>query len=254
MRQLSSYVPPADLSISLTGPASPLAVGSVGWAGVTVTNLGPGTATNVIFNYTLPDDSAADGAGLVFQAANLPNGCALTSGVRRLTCNLGLMHANAPVSISIPIQTLSRGGFVHSVALRAGPDQTDPVGANNAASGLLAVTPPSGCGPASPAASVIAQVVGTNELRVIVTAGSGSIGQLVFTPDPLHVPNPNALVSLPGRPPTQMPPARFSPDSRLYSFSFDLHHQVGGATTLPFLIRDDCRDTQKFVGGGAASF
>jgi uncharacterized repeat protein (TIGR01451 family) len=124
----------ADLAIAKSGPSQASAASSISF-NITVTNLGPSTATNVVVTDPVP-------AGLSFNSTSAP-----CSG---FPCNLGTMAAGASITItatySIPSQT---SGTVTNTATVSG-SVSDPNSANNSASASVLVTPLVTCPASAP--------------------------------------------------------------------------------------------------------
>jgi uncharacterized repeat protein (TIGR01451 family) len=177
--------PAADLSVAKTDSPDPVSTGAALTYAITVTNVGPDTATNVVVTDTLP-------SGVAFVSAQTTQGnCTVSGNKRKVTCKLGTIPLTAtPVYVpggpnytpgggTITINALApaKPGAITNTATVAG-SQKDPKKGNNSAKAttrvLAPVTPT--CG--GRAASVIGTpgedvLTGTAGNDVILALASG---------------------------------------------------------------------------------
>jgi uncharacterized repeat protein (TIGR01451 family) len=128
--------PVVDLAVGLTVPAS-LNVGSALTNNISITNLGPDTATGVVLTNTLP-------AGVQFVSASLSQGNLAGAGGGLVTCNLGSLAAGGSANVII-VTTPSVGGSLTN-AVNVAADEEDLMPANNSAQATTtvnALVPPS---------------------------------------------------------------------------------------------------------------
>jgi uncharacterized repeat protein (TIGR01451 family) len=108
----------ADLEISKADSPDPVTVGDNLTYTITVTNLGPDAATNVVVTDTLP-------SGVTFVSAS--PGCVHSAGV--VTCNLGNIPAGGFVTITIVVTVTAPGTISNTATVTS--DTLDPKTANN---------------------------------------------------------------------------------------------------------------------------
>ncbi len=111
----------ADLAIGMVDAPNPVQVGNNVTYTITVTNLGPATATNVIVTNVLP-------AGTVFVSAS---GSHSTNG-GVVTLNLGTLASGAISTASIVVQAAAAGTITDNAGVGSGV--SDPLKGNNTAS------------------------------------------------------------------------------------------------------------------------
>jgi uncharacterized repeat protein (TIGR01451 family) len=110
--------PSANLSITKSGSPNPVIVNQQLTYTVTVTNIGPDSATNVVVTDTLP-------AGAIFGSATPDQGsCNEALGV--VTCNLGTITAGNSVIITIIITPTVVGTASNNVTVVSDVDDPDP--------------------------------------------------------------------------------------------------------------------------------
>ena len=121
-------LPVADVGIGQTASASPVVQGSNLVYTVTVTNVGPGTALNVVISDPLP-------AGLSYVSSS-------SGGVvgGTFTASLGNLAAGANSTITITNRAVSLGAVTNTVAVATG--STDSNSGNNSASVSTAIRAP----------------------------------------------------------------------------------------------------------------
>ncbi|HEX7136737.1 MAG TPA: DUF11 domain-containing protein, partial [Vicinamibacterales bacterium] len=126
--------PNADLRIAKTGPAQATSAGFVTFH-ISVTNLGPNSATNVVINDSTP-------SGLSFDSTSAP-----CSG---FPCTISSMAPGATVTFDatygIPAQT--QGTVINTANVSS--STTDPVASNNTSSATVVVTPHVTCPAGAP--------------------------------------------------------------------------------------------------------
>jgi uncharacterized repeat protein (TIGR01451 family) len=103
----------ADLEISKADSPDPVTVGDNLTYTITVTNLGPDAATNVVVTDTLP-------SGVTFVSAS--PGCVHSAGV--VTCNLGNIPAGDSVTITIVVTVTAPGTISNTATVTS--DTLDP--------------------------------------------------------------------------------------------------------------------------------
>jgi uncharacterized repeat protein (TIGR01451 family) len=130
----SSYVcctPSTDLGVSLTASPDPVLAGQPLTYVLTVTNLGPASASSVTLTDALP-------AGLTFVSAS--RGCVNLGG--EVVCNLGILFSGGASNFTVVV-TPAAGGLITNV-LTVTSSAPDPDPANNVAAIVTAVdVPPS---------------------------------------------------------------------------------------------------------------
>ncbi len=124
--------PSADLAVTLTDLPDPVVIGSNWTYFVTVTNLGPNTASGTVLNVTLP-------AGLALVSTNTTQGTLARSG-NTITGNLGTLNVGAGSLVTIVVNAAISN--VYNATATATAAQTDLNPANNTASASTIVAPP----------------------------------------------------------------------------------------------------------------
>jgi len=120
----------ADLSIAKTGPASVGFAANITYT-ITVSNLGPLTASNVTVTDPIP-------AGTTFvSASSSQGGC---SGTTIVTCNLGAIANGGSATITLVVQAPNGPSSLTNTASVTNTPEPDPVATNNAASAPTQVT------------------------------------------------------------------------------------------------------------------
>lgn len=115
----------ADLSVTKSASADPVAVRSALTYTLTATNLGPQQATGVTLTDTLP-------AGVALRSITTTSGhCSVAAGT--VTCLLGSLASGTSATVTIKVTTpVSPGPIVNEAGIAA--QQTDPDPANNSVS------------------------------------------------------------------------------------------------------------------------
>ncbi|HLA77452.1 MAG TPA: DUF11 domain-containing protein, partial [Vicinamibacteria bacterium] len=121
---------PADLAITKTDSVDPIAVSQNTTYTITVTNNGPGGATNVAMTDPLP-------AGMGYVSATPSQGSC--SGTSTVTCDLGTIASGGSATVSIVVTGAVTG--THSNTATVAATETDPNSANNSATETTTVTP-----------------------------------------------------------------------------------------------------------------
>jgi len=116
--------PTADLAIGLSDSPNPLSLGGYLTYTITVSNLGPATATGVIAVDTLPP-------AVNFISASPADSYTVAGGIVTFT-NLGDLGSGALTSVIIVAQPTAAGTIIDSASCRSGV--IDPLKANNSAS------------------------------------------------------------------------------------------------------------------------
>jgi uncharacterized repeat protein (TIGR01451 family) len=118
----------ADLSVMMVDAPNPVIVGSPLSYTVTVTNLGPGSATGVALSDVLP-------AGVTFGSATAP--CSAPVG-GTVACNLGVLASGGSATVVIVVTPNAAGAITNTASVSAGG--VDPNTANNTAARGTTVT------------------------------------------------------------------------------------------------------------------
>lgn len=120
--------PAADLALAMTDTPDPVVKRTALTYTVTVTNGGPGAASEVVLTDALP-------AGAVFVSASTTQGSCARGGKGKaggaLTCDLGSLAAGAAASVTIMVEPPKAGTLSNTAAVSAA--QPDPDRANNSA-------------------------------------------------------------------------------------------------------------------------
>jgi uncharacterized repeat protein (TIGR01451 family) len=118
----------ADLSITKTAPASVAPNGQISYT-ITVTNGGPGPATNTTVTDILP-------AGVTFATATPSQGSC--SGTTTVTCTLGTLANGGTATIALVVDvTANTGPIVNTATVDS--DETDPTPANASATATVTI-------------------------------------------------------------------------------------------------------------------
>jgi uncharacterized repeat protein (TIGR01451 family) len=118
-------VPPtADLALTLTDSADPVAFGAPFNYVITAQNLGPNSATGVVISDTLP-------AGVSATSALSPQGACNIAG-QAVTCNIPVLAAVAAATVTIAVSGSASGTVTNNASVTAAT--LDPVPGNNSAS------------------------------------------------------------------------------------------------------------------------
>jgi len=118
----------ANLAAFKTASPSPVQVGSNLTYTITITNLGPDTATAVAATDTLP-------ASVTFVSASA--GC--TTNGSTVTCGVASLNNGAAATFQIVVTPTTAGAVTNTVAVSA--DESDPVPANNTTMAVTTVSP-----------------------------------------------------------------------------------------------------------------
>ncbi len=122
----------ADLSVVVLDTPDPVIAGDAIEYLVTVTNLGPAQAVNVVVTDTLP-------AGLTFVSIAPSTGCGAASGV--VTCTLATLDSgtSAIYTLTADVSPAARGSLANAVMVSSAI--TDPDGNNNTYSAMTTLEP-----------------------------------------------------------------------------------------------------------------
>ncbi len=170
----------ADVAVSVTAAPDPARIGAPLTLTLTVTNLGPATATEVVLNDTLP------GNAVFLSAVATLGSWGVTNGV--LTCVAPSLAASNSFTLTITLQPQS-GALPNHVVVLA--QETDPYFPNNLVDTTIAapyacLAAPAGLISWWPGDGSTADVVGTNNGSLAVTNrfayAPGLVGQ-AFAPD-----------------------------------------------------------------------
>jgi uncharacterized repeat protein (TIGR01451 family)/uncharacterized delta-60 repeat protein len=121
-----------DLVVSQTDAPDPVVMGSAVTYAVTVLNNGPNEATGVTLVDTLP-------SGVTFVGAT-PSQGTCTPSAGSVSCNFGVLGANASASVNVTAQTTSTGTMSNTAT--ASGNETDPVATNNSSTEQTVVNAP----------------------------------------------------------------------------------------------------------------
>jgi uncharacterized repeat protein (TIGR01451 family) len=149
--------PVTDLAVSLAVPAT-LNVGQALTNTITVTNLGPDSATGVLLTNNLS-------AGLTLVSASVSQGNVTSSGNRQVTCNLGTIAGagySTAVIVSVPSTT---GSFTNTANVVGGEEDLNP--GNNSTNATTTVTV---SGPA-----ILSGTFTNGQFQLTVTASPGYV-------------------------------------------------------------------------------
>lgn len=124
-------VQPADVTIAKNGPASVLQGLDIAYL-LTVSNNGPGAATNVVVTDT------PSGVAWTFVPATSDPTCA--SNGTTITCNIGSLAAGGSRSVTVTLRPGSVGTLSNTAAISA--SESDPVPGNNSATAQTRIDPP----------------------------------------------------------------------------------------------------------------
>ncbi|HEY5914946.1 MAG TPA: proprotein convertase P-domain-containing protein [Verrucomicrobiae bacterium] len=122
----------SDLAIAMSALPNPVVLNSNLTYQITVTNLGPNTATNVVVSQNLP-------TGITVSQVSLSQGSYSLSG-SSLLCSLGTIVVGGSANVRVVAATARIGTLTSSATVTS--SQTDPNSANNAASASANVSPP----------------------------------------------------------------------------------------------------------------
>ncbi len=115
----SNLVSPVDLAVVVAGAPAPVLIGGQVAFVVTVTNNGPTTATNVLFNDTLP--------GLaVFGSATASQGAVAQSSANTVTGNLGTLAPGASATVTILVMPGVLGTATDTASVTSDGFDTNP--------------------------------------------------------------------------------------------------------------------------------
>ncbi|MDW8031028.1 MAG: right-handed parallel beta-helix repeat-containing protein, partial [Candidatus Bipolaricaulota bacterium] len=128
----------ADLRVEKAADPDPVLVGNDLTYTITVTNLGPDTATNVILTDTLP-------SSVTFVSATPSQGSCNPPVGNVITCNLGNINANNTVTITVVVRPTEPGTITNIVTVSG--DANDPNPNNNTAQRDTTVEGPLGGDP-----------------------------------------------------------------------------------------------------------
>jgi uncharacterized repeat protein (TIGR01451 family) len=154
--------PSVDLAITKAGLPDPVPVNSNLTYTITVTNLGPSSATGVTVTDSLP-------AGVSFVSANSSQGSTMESG-GTVTAQLGALANGAGGTVTIVVTPTMPGTLTNTASVTA--NQTDPSPVNNSASVISAVGAAADLG-ISKTDSVDPILVGSNLIYVISVTNLG---------------------------------------------------------------------------------
>lgn len=126
----TNLVSPVDLAVTTAGSPTSLLVGGVATYVITVTNNGPATATNVIFNDLLP-------SGATLEGATSSQGAVAPASDTTVTGNLGSLAPGASATVTIAVTPAFLGTVTNTASVTS--DDFDTNSANNTASASINV-------------------------------------------------------------------------------------------------------------------
>jgi uncharacterized repeat protein (TIGR01451 family) len=121
----------ADLAVAMTGPSSAVFTNDWMTYGVSVTNLGPSTASDVMLTNTLP-------TGVGFESVS-PSNTAYTVIGSNVIFNLGTLASGAFTNLQLTVQPTNAGVLLFSSFVNS-TSMTDPNPTNNTATTNITVT------------------------------------------------------------------------------------------------------------------
>ena len=130
----------ADLAITKTASPNSVAPGGTLTYLLTVTNNGPGAATNLVVSDPLP-------AGVVLQSVT-PSAGGSCGSANPVVCNFPVLGAGANVKVTIVVTVSAQGGSLTNTA-SVSSDVSDPISSNNSAAQTTPVVPGGGAGAAN---------------------------------------------------------------------------------------------------------
>lgn len=113
--------PVADVSVTKVGPAAARPGTPITYV-ITVSNVGPQTASNVVVTDTIP-------AGTTFTSATPSQGTC--SGTSTVTCNLGSLFVGNTATITLIVQAPTTPGTISNTATVVNTPEADPNQGNN---------------------------------------------------------------------------------------------------------------------------
>jgi uncharacterized repeat protein (TIGR01451 family) len=119
----SAQAATADLAISKADSPDPVVDGDVLTYTITVSNLGPGTASGVTVTDKLSSHTE-------FVSASASQGSCEVTG-KTVTCELGTLAASAAGTVTIEVRPNKTGELTNSASVAVGPGDTDPVAGND---------------------------------------------------------------------------------------------------------------------------
>ncbi len=123
-----------DLKIEKTADSASISAGDVATFNIKVTNLGPGTAYDVVMTDTLP-------AGINWSIVPAVTACSITDGV--LTCSIDELAANGTLTISISGETDSADcGTITNTATTSASNEPEDHTGNNTSTATMTVNCP----------------------------------------------------------------------------------------------------------------
>lgn len=130
-------LPPTDLAIAVSAPTDPARVGQNLTFTITVTNRGPGEATDVHVEQYLPEGVTSAGASTV-SFAGRTWGCSQYLDERRVTCDTPVLPAGESWTIALTFTPTTAGTIEHRAAVFA--TEPDSLPENDTATTALTVT------------------------------------------------------------------------------------------------------------------
>jgi uncharacterized repeat protein (TIGR01451 family) len=127
----------ADLSVTKTASSPTFTIGQAITFTISVTNAGPGSASNTTVTEVLP-------AGTTFVSASA--GC---TGTTTVTCNLGTLNSGSTTSVSIDVTASGTNSITNTASVAS--DATDSASGNN--SGSATISPAAAAAEAIPTSS-----------------------------------------------------------------------------------------------------
>jgi uncharacterized repeat protein (TIGR01451 family) len=125
--------PGSDLAVSILDSPDPVVIGSNLTYTITVTNSGPSTAKGVLLSQALPP-------GAMFVSTVVSQGNSQQSG-GTVTCNFGIVGARSSATATVVVKPTIEGTTSSTATVAS--NQPDPNSANNSATAITRVVPPS---------------------------------------------------------------------------------------------------------------
>jgi len=128
----SPVVASADLAVAVVAAPNPTIIFSNITYSISVTNFGPGGATNVVFTNTLP-------SGSVFISATTATGTAGTNTAGAVVWNVGTLAKDGRATLSLVLRPTQVGTLTNSMVVASSAQDLNP--GNNSATVLTTVNP-----------------------------------------------------------------------------------------------------------------
>jgi uncharacterized repeat protein (TIGR01451 family) len=130
----TSVAQAADLGLTLVGQPNQAVLGSNVTFTITVTNIGPNQATNVVVNQSIP------AGAIVSSFSSSVSNASISINNGTLTCNLGVLDRNRSATITLVVTTIRQGTLTSTATVTAAQADVNP--SNNTATAIVQVSPP----------------------------------------------------------------------------------------------------------------